>query len=137
MTDKEQLEEINVIHFEEDENGNHFALLKEDDYWFLLEQAEKAQKPEVVWDEDPRQEMLEDLYAENQELDKAFRQAIIDQRELNEVIGELKRENQRYREAIENSQVAIQKNLSKWNYKDDVSLHEVFVHNKKLLKESK
>ncbi len=43
----------------------------------------------------------------------------------------------RYREAIENTQVAIQKNLSKWNYKDEVVLHDVFIKNKKLLEELK
>lgn len=45
----------------------------------------------------------------------------------------LEQQNKRYREAIENTQVAIQKNISRWNYKDEVVLRDVFIHNKNLL----
>lgn len=46
MTDKERLEDIDVVHYEEDEDGNNFVLLKEEDYWFLKEQAERVQELE-------------------------------------------------------------------------------------------
>lgn len=46
MSDAERLGKIDVVHYEEDEDGNHFALLKEDDYWFLKEQAERMQELE-------------------------------------------------------------------------------------------
>ena len=46
VTNEERLEKVGVVHYEEDEDGNYFALLKEDDYCFLKEQAEQAQVSE-------------------------------------------------------------------------------------------
>lgn len=54
-------------------------------------------------------------------------------RQEREYNHQLEKRNKLYREAIENTQVAIQKNLARWNYKDEVVLHNVFVHNKNLL----
>jgi len=48
---------------------------------------------------------------------------------------ELNEQNRRYREAIENTQAAIRNNLSRWSYKDEVSLYNAFVHNRELLED--
>lgn len=48
-------------------------------------------------------------------------------------LRKLKDENKRYREALENTQAAIQKNLSKAQYKDEDILFEAWTENKKAL----
>lgn len=53
-----------------------------------------------------------------------------------EMLVDCEEQIKQYREAIEDTQEAIQKNLSKWNYKDEVALHEVFTKNEKVLEES-
>ena len=73
----ERLNNMKPIHFKEDEKGNKFVLLSEDDYWFLKELAGSVKELEQ------NKERLE-LIKEQQK----------------EEIRKISEQNYRYREAI-------------------------------------
>ena len=72
----ERLNNIKPIHFKEDEQGNKFVLLSEDDYRFLKEKAERAQ--ELEHDKEHQQEEYRKIYEQNDR----YREAIVNAMDL-------------------------------------------------------
>src|SRR5699024_601942 len=79
----ERLSNLKPVHFKEDEKGNKFVLLSEDDYWFLRELAERVQ--EIEHDKE-RLELIKERqkeeYRKIYEQNYRYREAIIDAMDL-------------------------------------------------------
>jgi len=79
----ERLNNIKPMHYKEDEKGNKYVLLSEDNYWFLREQAERVQ--ELEHDKE-RLELIKERQKEEHrniyEQNYRYREAIIEAMDL-------------------------------------------------------
>lgn len=68
----ERLNNIKPEHFKEDEKGNKFVLLSEDDYWFLREKAEQVH--ELEHEKERQKEDCRKIHKQNYR----YREAIVE-----------------------------------------------------------